>query len=59
MKIEEKVKLLESDVKRLKYILQTMINDMYSLSIHKENRTEFSEELQGEIASWKEEIAII
>lgn len=57
--MEEKIKLLESDVKRLKYILQTMINDMYSLSIHNENRTEFSEELQNEIVSWKEELEII
>ena len=59
MKMEEKIKLLESDVKRLKYILQTMISDMYSLSICDGNRTEFSEELQNEIASWREELEII
>ena len=55
--MKEKIKLLESDVKRLKYILQTMVNDMYSLSICIGNRTEFSDELQGEIESWKEKLS--
>ena len=61
MNMEEQIKLLEleSDVKRLKCVLHTMINDMYSLSICDGNRTEFSDELQNEIVSWKEEFEII
>ena len=50
------LKILESDVKGLKILLHTMINDMYSLSIQGENRTEWSDELQGQIEKWKEEI---
>ena len=53
------LKILESDVKRLKILLHTIIDTMYSLSIRSENRTEFSEKLQEKIVSWKEEIDII
>lgn len=47
---------LKKEVNDLKGILNTMIGDMYALSIFSDNRTEFSEELQSCIESWKDDI---
>ena len=55
----ERIRILEGTVKHLQYILMTLINDMHSLSIQDENRTEFSDELQGQIEEWKEEMDTI
>ena len=55
----KRIEILEGTVKHLQYILSTIINNMYFLSIQGENRTEWSDELQGEIEKWKEEIETI
>ena len=53
-----KMKSLKGEVKHLKCIVCTMIDDMQALSIRDGhgNRTEFSAELQEQIDSWKEEM---
>ena len=56
---EQRIEMLENDLKRLQIILHTIINDMQALSFQDGSRTGFSEELQGQIESWKEEMDIV
>lgn len=54
MTAEERIAKLESKVERLDALVSTMISDLRNLSIHTDERTEFSDELSGVFYDWIE-----